>query len=180
MVLNIKPNECSAFPGGWSVNPEQMYLALKHLTYHKAINVLEMGSGEGTTALVALLDKKKVPYSYTAYENDKAYASKSNNVRTIMWSAFPNRVVPGIFDLIIIDGPHGVSRIKWYPLLRRNVRKGTIIVVDDYRHYAEFKVALDRNFRYKTIHEHVETYIKGAPYVTWIVIKIQSVRPFAS
>ncbi len=71
-----------------------MYLALKHLTYRKAINVLEMGSGAGTAALVALLDKKKVPYSYTAYENDKTYASKSNNVRTIMWSAFPSAVLP--------------------------------------------------------------------------------------
>lgn len=179
MVLNIKSGECSAFPGGWSVNPEQMFLALKHLTYSKAVNVLEFGSGAGTDILVQLLHKKKVPYSYTAYENDKTYASKSNNVQTILWSSFPNRVVPGIFDLIIIDGPHGVSRARWYPMLRRSVRKGTIMVVDDFRHYAEFKTALDANFRYKTIHEHVETYVKGKPYVTWTVIKIRSVKSSA-
>ena len=45
--------------------------------------------------------------------------------------------------MVIVDGPTGIDRRKWYPLLKKCTRKGTIVVIDDFRHFPEYEKALN-------------------------------------
>jgi len=159
--IHLELNEFLDFKGGWSLAPYSIFLAIKHLTYTNELNILEFGSGDGTTQLVDLLTKNNITFNYTSVEHDKAYA-KTPNVNYQLysldgWNYNPNDLdlitltLDRMYDLVIVDGPHGVGRAKWYSKFKNNVKKGTIVVVDDFHHYAEFGIELDTHFEYETI-----------------------------
>ena len=169
--LNITKEECEVFPGGWSVDATAMYYALDAVRYADKLKILEFGSGAGTSALVGLLDKRGVTFDYTSYENNIEYMCPDHRVRTMLWEAFPRKVRKDVYDFVIIDGPHGVTRENWYPLIKPVVRAGTIILVDDWMHYAEFMKALDANFTYRAIKAHAE-YTATCSYITWLIVEV--------
>lgn len=171
--LDIQSEECSLFPGGWSMPPREMHDALKSVTYTDTLKILEMGSGEGTRVLAILLRSKGIPNLYVSYENDPRFLVKDPGVTTIMWSEFPKELYHDIFDLVIIDGPNGKIRKNWYPLLRSVVRPGTVIAIDDFGHYKEFGEALDKNFTYTTISEYEPQARRG---VTWKVVVVNAIK----
>ena len=157
---NIKLNDFSKFPGGWSLSPYSIYLACKYATNDGILNVLEFGSGEGTNQLVGLLTSKEITFKYTSIEHDSTYA-KTPNVEYIIYPLAHNYKpsdieniqlnLKGIYDLVIVDGPHGVGRAKWYPKIKNFIKEGTIILIDDFHHYSEFETELNENFEYDLI-----------------------------
>ena len=173
--LNIPQEECGIFKGGWSLDATAMYYALRAIRYADKLRILEFGSGDGTAALVELLDRHSVPFDYTAYENNIEYKCPDHRVRTMLWEEFPSKVRKDVYDFVIIDGPHGVTREKWYPLIKPVVRAGTIILIDDWMHYAEFMKALDNNFTYRVIEAHAE-YTEICSYITWLIVEVISAK----
>ncbi|MDP1880628.1 MAG: hypothetical protein Q8K60_06785 [Parachlamydiaceae bacterium] len=169
--IDMKQNDTKGFPGNYSLNPEEIYRALKFTCYQDSLKILEFGAGEGTAQLTMLLKKKNVSYDYHVFENAVQFVKEldnvtyylydlPNNVHCNQWgSAVENIELPilPIFDLIIVDGPHGVSRAKWYCKFKKYTRPGTVILIDDFHHYKEFEEALEKNFKYITIVEYNQT-----------------------
>lgn len=159
--IYLVPNDFLNFKGGWSLAPCSIFLAIKHLTYVNELNILEFGSGDGTTQLVDLLTKNNIIFNYTSVEHDESYAKTANVNYQLYhldgWNYNPdqldsvNLTLDRIYDLVIIDGPHGVGRAKWYSKIKNNIRKGTVLLVDDFHHYVEFSTELDTHFEYETI-----------------------------
>jgi hypothetical protein len=148
------------FNSGWSLSPYEIYLSIKNVTFENKLKILEFGSGDGTTKLVDFLNKKNVIFCYTSVEHDKSFA-KTPNVDYITYdlsngynlSEIENvdLHLEKIYDLVIVDGPNGIGRCVWYSKIKNNVREGTIILVDDFHHYKEFSLELDKNFEYEVI-----------------------------
>lgn len=171
--IQVALNEVQSFPGGWSLVPEEVYLALKHCRYEKKIKILEFGAGESTIQLTQLLTRKGIPFEYHVFENDSAYIKKIEHVtnhlyflptlpfhRSNEWKddvAKYNLPELPTFDLIIVDGPHGVARAQWYSKFKKYTKPGTVILIDDFHHYEEFGLALDKNYKYTTIIEYNQT-----------------------
>ena len=158
---NFTLEEFSKFSGGWSLSPYSIYLAMKHVNLiDNKINILEFGSGDGTKKLVEFLKSKSIDFDYVSVEHDKHYA-ESPEVEYILYK-IPYDYTPihidsvelnlnKTFDLVIIDGPHGVGRANWYKKIQKNVKNNTIILIDDFHHYKEFEDELNRVFEYDTI-----------------------------
>lgn len=159
-MKEIKLIDFAKFPGGWSLSPYSMYLTMKYSTYENELNILEFGSGEGTNRLVEYLDLNEIKYYYLSVEHDEKYV-KTKNVEYIKYSLPSDYTVnhiesvnlnlKKIFDVVIVDGPHGVGRAKWYDKIKNNIRTGTIVLIDDFHHYAEFETELNKVFEYETI-----------------------------
>jgi len=168
--IKVLLEETQSFPGVWSLLPEEVYIALKYTKYDAVLNVLEFGSGTSTTELSKLFIKKNVPYEYHVFENDINYVQEIEKVffylydlppsTTCDYSTWINPIscieLPSMpcFDLVIVDGPHGIARAQWYSKFKKYTRQGTIILVDDFHHYSDFGLELDRNFKYTTIIEY--------------------------
>ena len=158
--IQVEINDFSNFKGGWGLAPFEIYLTIKHVEFNDVLNILEFGSGDGTTNLVNLLKLKNVIFDYTSIEHDEAYA-KTPDVKYHLYNLNNNYVSEDItkvtleldktYDLVIVDGPHGVGRANWYSKFKKNVRNGTIILVDDFHHYKEFGEELDKHFIYETV-----------------------------
>lgn len=158
---NITLNEFTNFNGGWSLSPYSIYLAMKYVDVkNNKINILEFGSGEGTKNLVEFLQNKNIDFDYLSVEHDKNYATNQFvNYFTydLSYNYSPQDIekvdlkLDGFYDLVIVDGPHGVGRAKWYEKFKNNVKKGTIILIDDFHHYKEFEDELNKVFDYETI-----------------------------
>ena len=174
-TLNITSTDCRGFAGGWSLDSRQMFKALQAVRYKRILNILEFGSGAGTGILHNICVKKGVATRYIAYEDNSLYACP--DVTTIVYKDFPTEILhlPMPADLVVIDGPHGVSRVKWYPLIKPHVRRGTIIIVDDFLHYKEFGETLDANFSYDAIDEYQEP-PKGDGWVTWKTVRVTACK----
>ena len=166
-TIHVSLDDCAGFSGGWSVCPEAVAPALNAVTYSGPLQILELGSGAATYVLLKLLDKLAVQFTYRAWENDDKFVCTDKRVLTSRWNGtdFPGSLA-GIYDLIIIDGPNGVTREKWYPLLRCVVRPGTVMLIDDFHHHPEFGKALNQNFAYDTISE------SGDSHECWKTVKI--------
>ena len=152
-TIDITMQDVENFPGGWSVAPYSVFLALQYTTFNdNSINVLEFGAGEGTNQLYTLLKSKNLEVNYVSYETDTSFAYVSG-VNYQIYQDDYSVLTDAIFDLVIVDGPHGVSRANWYGNFKKNVRPGTVILVDDYHHYTEFGQSLDNHFTYELINE---------------------------
>ena len=172
--INITSEQCSVFPGGWSIKPDQMFTALSNVEYTDKLKILELGAGVGTNVLADLLTKLGVPFTYVSYENDPVYACTRPDVQTVMWTTWPTELVKDLYDLVIIDGPAGRQRVHWYPLIRDVVHPGTIILVDDYCHFAAFKLALNLNFKHHMICEKTQSRQPTGGQISWVVTRVIS------
>lgn len=166
--IDITQDDTMGFPGDWSLNPQEIYRALKFTCYQNSMKILEFGAGEGTVQLTKFLVKKNISYEYHVFENNVQFAKELDNVTYYLYelpsnvhcnewgSTIENIELPilPIFDLVIVDGPHGVSRAKWYSKFKKYTRPGTVILIDDFHHYKEFEEALEKNFKYITIVEY--------------------------
>jgi hypothetical protein len=171
--FDVGLEDCQAFPSNMSLAPEEIYYSLKYATYKDNFKILEFGAGEGTVRLVELLQRHKVQYEYHTFENSP------NFIFDLPYVIFYYYPLPGVewhklyewrpiiqslempdlptVDLVIVDGPHGVSRADWYAKFKHLTRPGTILLIDDFHHYAEFGEELDKNFIYETIIEYNHT-----------------------
>lgn len=160
--IDLSREDTKNFPGGWSLVPEEGYLALKHCTFDETFKILEFGSGRGTELLAQLLKEKGIPFEYHTIEHDASFEKEIDGVYFYLYDTPPKQVSLPYdfpkFDLVIVDGPHGVCRADWYEKFQPYTRSGTVILVDDFHHYTEFGKALDTNFSYQTVIEFNEDY----------------------
>jgi len=171
MKLQVELDDTKEFTGGWSMDQIPVLSALRAVTFVDKLSILEFGTGKSTELLAKLLRDKSVDYRYVSYENDPTFVCPDSSIETIFWEVFPAQIVDGIFDLIINDGPNGVRRKLWYELHRKNVRPGTVLLLDGFYHYVEFLEALDLNYTYEILSDHVAK--RGT---CWRVVKVLSVR----
>ena len=158
------------FNGGWSYTPNEMKEFLKYLTLKDKYSVLEFGSGDSTKKLYDIISRFCYHIEYHTYENDINYYVNYKNVKCILYQDINKVEIPDIkYDIIIVDGPHGIDRMKWYRKFKNNVKYDSLILVDDFNHYKEFKEQLDYNFDYKILSL---SDVKFVPYGehSWILV----------
>lgn len=139
------------FKGGWSYTPNEMREFLQHLTVRDSYSVLEFGSGDSTKVLYDIIERYCNNLEYDTFETDINYIINHKNINTIMYNInnIDNVLIPNKkYDIILIDGPNGVLRSKWYYKIRDHINYNTILLIDDYNHYTEFEEELNKNFNY--------------------------------
>ena len=75
------------------------------------------------------------------------------------------------FEAIILDGPHGNGRSMCFPLLKKCLLKGTIILIDDYDHYP-FLSDLEKISSFKIIEEKKYKHSNKA----WILVMLENIK----
>lgn len=122
------------------------------LPEQKNINGLEFRSGVSTVKLYKALLSKYDIVKYVTYEDDPIWAPIEPGIEVRMFTR--DSLVNGSieipsnkkYDLIIVDGPDGEVRQRWYPIFKNNTNKGTIIHVDDAFRYSSFELELKKHF----------------------------------
>lgn len=170
------------FNGGWSYTQKEMIELFKYIEYKNDFHILEFGSGNSTVKLYNHFKKYSDNLLYYCYESDPEYKnyiknddmSSLNNVNMVLYNINDIRLlnIPNIiFDLILIDGPTGDKRALWYSKLKNNVKKGTIILIDDFNHYKCFSDELDKNFEYELLSFSNEPFVINGEH-SWKIIKV--------
>jgi predicted O-methyltransferase YrrM len=117
------------------------------------VKVLEFGSGNSTTKLCRALETKYKKVTYVTYETSQQWAINDDPIiETRMHTR--DELVGGsikipedeVYDLVIVDGPDGELRQHWYQLFKNNVKKGTVVHIDDAFHYTSFETEFKKHF----------------------------------
>ncbi|MAC34535.1 MAG: hypothetical protein CME38_13165 [Haliea sp.] len=138
--------------GTASMTPKQIEQLGTLLPASKSFSVLEFGAGKSSELIFNSLKKKYEEVKYITYETNSRYAPTCEGITVRMHTV--SDLVSGKveipksekYDLVIVDGPDGEVRQYWYSLFKDNVKKGTIIHVDDAFHYASFEEELNKYF----------------------------------
>lgn len=171
----------SVFKGGWSYMAQEMQNAVSLLPQQKNLSVLEFGSGDSSIKLFNLLSKK-YKVDYTTFESNKDFYINHTEINCLIYDEIQIEklnIHNNKYDFILIDGPNGVLRKHWYSKITQNVKKDTIILIDDWCHYDEFEQALINDFGSKIKYEVIETRKEYDPnsaphlgYKSWKIIKV--------
>ena len=174
-ILNMDPN-FPTFNGGWSYTQKEMSELFKHLKFSETYSILEFGSGDSTKKLYDYISKKVKNLTFYTYETSHEFLNKDPNVNYILYdiNSIEGLKLPDLkFDLILIDGPNGEYRSKWYSKIRNNVKPGTILLVDDFNHYESFGTELDKNFSYDLLSFSNEPFVPYGEH-SWKIVSIQT------
>ena len=172
-------NNIPYFSGGWSYTNKEMQEFFKHIIYKEDMNIIEFGSGDST---VKIYEYMKNNYTnnltmYT-YESNPKFLFNYDNINYIQYDEnnINNIVFPDIiFDIVLIDGPNGDKRSLWYSKIRNNIKKGTIMLIDDFNHYKCFSDELDKNFDYETLSFSDEPFVPYGEH-SWKIVRIISTK----
>jgi hypothetical protein len=162
------------FQGGWSYTQKEMTELFNHITYHKNYSILEFGSGDSTIKLYDHFIKHVETLSLYSYESNIEFLKSHAGIQFIQYdeSDIASVTIPNInFDLILVDGPNGGKRSLWYSKIRENVKQGTIMLIDDFNHYASFSEELDKNFEYELLSFSNEPPIAYGEH-SWKIVRI--------
>ena len=140
--------------GGGAYTQHQITELEAWLPEGDSIRVLELGAGDSSIKICKGLENKYDKVTYVCYETNGRWAPKYDTIEVRLHTAeqlrnHDSEVQLGddeVYDFILVDGPDGVVREKWYYLLKEHTIPGTIIHIDDYSHYAEFEEQLHINF----------------------------------
>ena len=169
--------DISPFNGGWSYTQKEMNSLFRFIEYKDDYNILEFGAGDSTQKLWHHFKKYTKNLSYTVFESNPSYIPLIPELKPVVYDEnnMDTLEIPeGKFDLILIDGPNGDRRRKWYSKIRKSVKPGTLIIIDDFNHYACFSEELDKNFEYETL-DHVDTPFVPYGEHSWKIVKV--IRP---
>jgi hypothetical protein len=171
----------SVFKGGWSYMAEEMNNAVSLLPKQKSLDVMEFGCGDSSIKLFNLLNNKW-DVRYEAFESNSNYIIDNSKINCTHYNEAEIESLDignKKYDFILIDGPNGVLRKHWYSKITNNVKRGTIILIDDWCHFEEFEEALVNDFGSKIKYEVIETRkefdINSAPhlgYKSWKIVKV--------
>jgi len=155
---------------GWSYCNEQILEFMPHLKVDEEISVLEFGCGDSTIKIFDYLNNKFSKVSYTCFETNENYGISHEKIELVYYSKVKKAVLPEkIFNLILIDGPTGKSRMHWYSKIKSNVAKGTIVHIDDFDHFRQFEKQLNKHHTYKELFRK-ERSKKGEK--SWLTVEI--------
>jgi len=152
------------FMGGWSYTQREMEEFFKHVVFSPSMSILEFGSGDSTIKLYDHFKQYVDNLTFYTYESNPTFIGNHGTVKYMSYSesSIDSLVLPDIkFDIVLIDGPNGDKRSKWYSKIKPNVKVGTIILIDDFNHYACFSEELDKNFKYETLSHHEEPFVQN-------------------
>ncbi len=171
----------SVFKGGWSYMEEEIQNAVFLLPEQNNLNVLEFGCGDSSIKLFNLLNEKW-NVKYKAFESNNKFFINHSGIECVIYNDkdIENLDIGNdVYDFILIDGPNGILRKFWYSKITKNVKKGTIILIDDWCHYNEFENALVNDFGSKIKYEVIETRKEYDPnsdphlgYKSWKIVKV--------
>lgn len=166
--------------GGWSYSQSEMNELFKHINYKVDFKVLEIGLGASTLILFNHFKKYCPSLQYDGYESNSYYAQglnclnkvyiyNENNIDTVDFGKTK-------YDLILVDGPTGECRSKWYKLLKNNINNGTIMLIDDYSHYSSFNEQLNAHYKYELLSINDIPFTPGGDH-SWKIVKIIETIP---
>lgn len=177
-IVNL---DFSVFKGGWSYMAEEMKNAVNLLPEQKKVNVLEFGCGDSSIKLFNLLSEKW-DVKYKAFESNQKFHVDNSQIDCSLYNEneIENlNIGDEKYDFILIDGPNGVLRKHWYSKIVKNVKSGTVILIDDWCHYTEFENSLVNDFgskiKYITVEERKEHDPASDPhlgYKSWKIVKV--------
>lgn len=162
MKLNLK--------SGWSYCSEQI-LQFEEDLVEGPLNVLELGAGDSSIKIKNYLKESGREISYLCYETNSSFAPQDGEIEVVMYSRVEETDLrEEKYDLVLVDGPTGVTRKFWYEKLKEVVKSGTIVHIDDYDHYTEFEEELKKHLTYEELYRKSRK-VKGEK--SWLTVKIQ-------
>ena len=160
---------------------EEIKNAVSLLPKQKSLDVMEFGCGDSSVKLFNLLNNQW-DVRYEAFESNFNYIVDNPNISCTHYNEAEISMLDigsKKYDFILIDGPNGVTRKHWYSKITKNVKSGTIILIDDWCHLKEFEDALVNDFGSKIKYEVVETRKEFDPnsaphlgYKSWKIVKV--------
>ncbi len=166
---------------GWSLSPIALEAAFNSVKWPlDHFRLLEVGAGALTPRLADRLLAERAGglfnrLTYVSYESNPDWAERARHpaVNLIVHETgnrWPASLLDGVYDLVVIDGPNGVVRERWYAMLPPHVRSGTVLLIDDFNHYAEFETALNAAFPQHTVLARFDRFPWGGE--SWRVVRI--------
>jgi len=170
--------EIPNFAGGWSYTQKEMRELFNHIQYRKNYSILEFGSGDSTNKIYNHFKKYTENLEYYSYESNPEYIIENTPyyLKSYDTNDIENTFIPDMkFDLILIDGPNGDKRSLWYSKIKNNVKKGTIVLIDDFNHYKCFGDELDKNYHYELLSFSDEPFVPYGEH-SWKIVQILDIR----
>ena len=156
--------------GGWAYCSEQILQFIPDLIKEKEINIVEFGAGDSSVKIREYVSQIYEKVSYLCYETNQKWAPSDSIIEVIMYrDVISVSLRDEKYDLVLVDGPHGVTRKLWYKKLQNIVKSGTIVHIDDYDHYKEFEEGLSKNLKYEELYRRSRR-CKGEK--SWLTVKI--------
>jgi hypothetical protein len=164
------------FEGGWSYSQKEMRDFFENIFYKENYNILEFGGGNSTKKLYDIFEKYCENICYDVYESNPQFLVNHKKVNTILYKTEEIdsvKILDKKYDVILIDGPNGNLRAKWYSKIREHINYDSIILIDDYNHYKEFETELNNNFNYKVLSASDEPFVPYGEHSWRIITNIQ-------
>jgi hypothetical protein len=156
--------------GGWAYCSEQIEQFIPDLNKGDKLKIVEFGAGDSSVKIYEYLKRFYESVSYLCYETSIKWAPDHKEIEVIMYENVSNVILrEQHYDLILVDGPTGVSRKLWYEKIKKVVKSGTIIHIDDYDHYKEFEEELSKNLNYEELYRKSRRF-KGEK--SWLTVKV--------
>ena len=131
----------------------------------------DIGAGDSSIKIYEYINTIYKEISYLCYETSSKWAPKHSGIEVIMYREVSSvQLRDQKYDLVLVDGPTGVTRKLWYKKLKSVVKKGTIVHIDDYDHYKEFEQELKNNLSYEELYRKSRK-VKGEK--SWLTVKIK-------
>jgi len=155
---------------GWAYCSEQILQFMPDLLKGEKINIIEFGAGDSSIKIYEYMNQMYNHVSYLCYETSLKWVPNHPDIEAIIYNNVAEVSLRNQkYDLVLIDGPTGVTRKFWYEKLYNIVEPGTVVHIDDYDHYKEFEEELTKNLKYEELYRRSRKF-KGEK--SWLTVKI--------
>lgn len=183
LKMILDKNTFNVFGGGWSYLPEELFSVCleANLETKQNIKVLEFGCGDSTIKFFNILKSIQGIDSveYDCYESNSNFLIRHE---TINCNHYDENNIDDVilndkkYDIVLVDGPNGVNRYKWYKKINDAITDGSVILIDDYDHYIEFetyvKKEVESNWNCVSSVESKNDPASASGKKTWKLLKI--------
>ena len=161
------------FNGGVSYTQTGMTELFKHIIYCKNFSILEFASDNST---IKLYDHfKKHVENPIFYSYDYIFLKTTHTGVNFMHyneQDISSIEIPNIkFDLILLDGSTDNKKALLFKI-KDNVKDGTIIGIDYFKHFECISDQLDINFEYELLGSNNEPFIAYGEH-SWTIVRIK-------
>jgi predicted O-methyltransferase YrrM len=181
-------------PGGWAVSTDLLLYLIDTVRRHRPARIIELGSGTSTCWLAWALDVFKVPGIVVSLEHlpdfhrrtlDQLQAGGLQDRVEVRLAPLTDIPLDGTSypwydpagwrdlrdcDLLLVDGPPGdtapLARYPAVPLLEPALRRGALVVLDDYQRPDEQEIIVRWHRRHPDWQLQVLPHEKGTALLT--------------